>query len=208
MFDFTGHRSRHDGPDDAARPLGGGSRGGNDARSHRCRPVTATADRLQRIRTTRLAVVTASIAKAREAQQRAARADLEGTAIHPERVAHALDRVADRNAIVVGENWRGREASGTFIDYGFREDERMWVENGGRALGWGIGAAIGAKLGAPNRQVILTIGDGAVMYSAPGLWTMARYGVPVLVVVSNNRYYQTVRGAFAGYNGRMRWGRC
>lgn len=163
----------------------------------------ATADRVQRIRDTRLAAVTAATSKARETQLKAARADLENTAIHPERVAFTLDRTLDKNAIVVGENWSGREASGSFLTYGFREDERMWMENGGRALGWGLGAAIGAKLGAPNRQVVLTIGDGAVMYSAPALWTMARYGVPVLVVVSNNKYYQTVRSAFAGFNGRM-----
>jgi benzoylformate decarboxylase len=163
----------------------------------------ATADRLQKIRAARLATIAAAIEKARDTRQKTARADLEGTAIHPERVSLALDRVADRNAIIVGENWSGREASGTFINYGFRDDERMWLENGGRALGWGVGAALGAKLAAPNRQVILTIGDGAVMYSAAGLWSLARYGVPVLVVVSNNKYYQTVRGAFAGYNGRM-----
>lgn len=163
----------------------------------------ATADRLQKLRAARLATVTAAIEKARDTQTKAARADLEGNAIHPERVSFALDRVADRNAIFVGENWSGREASGTFIHYGFRDDERMWLENGGRALGWGVGAALGAKLAAPNRQVILTIGDGAVMYSAAGFWSLARYEVPVLVVVSNNKYYQTVRGAFAGYNGRM-----
>ena len=162
-----------------------------------------TTDRLQRIRSGRLATILPAINETRENQKTAAHAELEGAAIHPERVAFTLDRVADRDAIIVGENWSGREARGTFINYGFREDERMWLENGGRALGWGIGAAAGAKLGAPDRQVILTIGDGAVMYSASGLWTLSRYGIPVLIVVSNNQYYQTVRGAFDGYNGRM-----
>ena len=41
------------------------------------------------------------------------------------------------------------------------------------------------------------------MYSASGLWTQARYGVGVLTVVWNNRNYQTVRGAFHRYQGKM-----
>jgi len=59
------------------------------------------------------------------------------------------------------------------------------------------------KLGEPNRQVILSIGDGSVMYSAAGFWTMARYSIPVLTVVWNNYNYQTVRGSYARYNGKM-----
>ena len=163
----------------------------------------ATPGRLERIRARRLAAISPVIDEARTRRRNAAEAALAGPGIHPERVAFTIDRVADRDAIIVGENWSGREASGTFIEYGFREDERMWLENGGRALGWGIGAAAGVKLGAPDRQVILTIGDGAVMYSAAGLWTLARYRIPVLIVVSNNQYYQTVRGAFVRYDGRM-----
>lgn len=71
------------------------------------------------------------------------------------------------------------------------------------SLGWGIGAAIGAKLGAPDRQVILSIGDGSVMYSASGFWSMARYSVPVLTVVWNNYNYQTVRNCYVRYGKRM-----
>ena len=41
------------------------------------------------------------------------------------------------------------------------------------------------------------------MYSAAGFWTQARYEIPVLTVVSNNRNYQTVRGAYYRYGGKM-----
>jgi len=164
----------------------------------------ATAARLREIRERRLAVLKPNLERARAAQREAALAELEKTPIRPERIPYELDRVADPHAIILSENWSGREASGTFLNYGHRENERMWLENGGRALGWGLGAAIGAKLGAPDRQVILVIGDGAVMYSAPAFWSMSRYGVPVLIVVANNYYYQTVRSAFSNYNGRMK----
>ena len=163
----------------------------------------ATADRLKKIRDARLSVIKPRIAGMRETQLKAAKAELDKSPIHPERVAFELERAADPHAIIVSENWSGRESTGTFLNYGFRDNEKMWLENGGRALGWGMGAAIGAKFGAPDRQVILVIGDGAVMYSAAALWTMARYGVPVLVVVANNKYYQTVRGAFSNFEGRM-----
>ncbi|UCE53162.1 MAG: hypothetical protein JSV31_28550 [Desulfobacterales bacterium] len=79
----------------------------------------------------------------------------------------------------------------------------MWVSNSGAGLGWGIGAAVGAKLANPNRQVVCNIGDGSVMYSAAGFWTQARYEVPVLTVVFNNRNYQTVRHSYTRYNGKM-----
>ena len=75
--------------------------------------------------------------------------------------------------------------------------------NTGAGLGWGIGAATGAKLAAPDRQVICSIGDGSVMYSASGFWTQARYSIPVLTVVWNNRNYQTVRLAYDDYKGKM-----
>ena len=55
----------------------------------------------------------------------------------------------------------------------------------------------------PDRQVVLNIGDGSVMYSASGFWTMARYSIPVLTIVWNNRNYQTVRHGFSRFKGRM-----
>ena len=89
------------------------------------------------------------------------------------------------------------------FNFGFRENEQMCIGNTGIGLGWGIGAATGAKLAAPDRQVVCSIGDGSVMYSASGFWTQARYGIPVLTVVWNNHNYQTVRHAYHDYKGRM-----
>jgi acetolactate synthase-1/2/3 large subunit len=79
----------------------------------------------------------------------------------------------------------------------------MWLSNTGHSLGWGLGASIGAAIAAPKRPVVCSIGDGSVMYSASAFWTMARYSVPVLTVVWNNRNYQTVRHAYSRYRGKM-----
>lgn len=119
--------------------------------------------------------------------------------IHPEEIGATLAETLDPDAVLVDENLTGRYGT---VHFGHRDGERMWVHNSGHALGWGLGAAMGMKLGKPNRQVVCSIGDGALMYSAPGFWTQARYQIPVLTVVWNNRNYQIVRHAFHRYGGK------
>jgi benzoylformate decarboxylase len=121
--------------------------------------------------------------------------------LHPDELGLALEEELDKNAILVSENLTG---SNQFYSTGFRADEKMWVSTSGAGLGWGVGAAAGAKLGAPDRQVVCNIGDGSVMYSAAGYWTLARYEIPVLTVVCNNHNYQTVRNAYVRYGGKMK----
>jgi benzoylformate decarboxylase len=158
-----------------------------------------TEDRLTKIREERLALVKPAVAKKEEKRIADARANFEKNPIHPDRVDYELEQAADKNAIIVEENFTGRH---DFLSFGTRPDEKMRLTKGG-SLGHGVGVAIGAQIGAPGRQVILSIGDGALMYSACGFWTMARYELPVLTVVCNNHNYQTVRRAFHNYGGRM-----
>jgi benzoylformate decarboxylase len=158
-----------------------------------------TKERLTKLREERLSVVTAAVAAKEAKRIEEARRNFEQSPIHPDRVDYELEQAADANAILVEENFTGKH---DFLSFGYRPDEKLRLTKGG-SLGWGVGAAIGAKIGAPERQVILSIGDGALMYSACGFWTMARYEVPVLTVVCNNHNYQTVRGAFHRYGGRM-----
>jgi thiamine pyrophosphate-dependent acetolactate synthase large subunit-like protein len=120
--------------------------------------------------------------------------------IHPDELCKVMADTLDKNAIIVSENLTGKFDS---FRFGFRDDEQMHLGNSGSSLGWGIGAAIGAKLAAPDRQVVSSIGDGSVMYSASGFWTQARYRIPILTVVWNNHNYQTVRFAYHEYGGRM-----
>jgi benzoylformate decarboxylase len=158
-----------------------------------------TKERLDKIREERLAIVTPAVAEREAKRIEEARQNFDKSPIHPDRVDYELEQAADANAIIVEENFTGKH---DFLRLGYRDDEKLRLTKGG-SLGWGVGAAIGAKVGAPDRQVILSIGDGAVMYSASGFWTMARYQVPVLTVVCNNHNYQTVRRAFHNYDGRM-----
>jgi benzoylformate decarboxylase len=158
-----------------------------------------TQERLERIRDARLSAILPSVVRRKENLLASARPNFDLTPIHPDRVDWELEQNADPNAIIVEENYTGRLNFGNF---GYKDDQKLRLTKAG-SLGWGLGAAIGAKIGAPDRQVILSIGDGALMYSAAGFWTMARYDVPILALVQNNHNYQMVRTGFHRLGGRM-----
>jgi acetolactate synthase I/II/III large subunit len=64
-------------------------------------------------------------------------------------------------------------------------------------LGWGLGAALGAKLAAPDKLIVATLGDGAYMFANPmvGHWVAQKFDLPVLTVIFNNSRYGAVRRA-------------
>ena len=66
-------------------------------------------------------------------------------------------------------------------------------------LGWSIGAALGAKLAAPEKTVIATVGDGSYLFNVPTSchFVSQAYNLPILVVVFNNQCWGAVRGAAA-----------
>lgn len=63
----------------------------------------------------------------------------------------------------------------------------------GGALGWAIGGSIGIKLARPDVPVVAAVGDGTAMYAFQALWSAARYEVPILAVVLNNREYRACK---------------
>ena len=64
-------------------------------------------------------------------------------------------------------------------------------------LGWSVGAALGAKLAAPDRFVVATIGDGGFVFANPTAchWAAEAHSLPIVVVVFNNTRYAAVRNA-------------
>lgn len=69
-------------------------------------------------------------------------------------------------------------------------------------LGWGAGASLGVQLARPARRVVAVLGDGSATYGIQALWTAARYEIPVIVVVLNNRGYMAVQHHLREYAGR------
>jgi acetolactate synthase-1/2/3 large subunit len=65
----------------------------------------------------------------------------------------------------------------------------------GSSMGWGAGAALGAKLAAPDRTVINLNAEGNLLSGAPeaALWAAARLGAPFLIVVVDNAQYAAIK---------------
>jgi acetolactate synthase I/II/III large subunit len=79
----------------------------------------------------------------------------------------------------------------------FRRPGGYFASSPAGGLGWGLGAALGAKLADPERTVIACVGDGAYIFGAPTAahFVSRAYGIPVLVVVFNNRAWNAVKRA-------------
>ncbi|WP_431966235.1 thiamine pyrophosphate-dependent enzyme [Actinacidiphila sp. bgisy160] len=71
----------------------------------------------------------------------------------------------------------------------------------GGGLGWGIGAAVGHRLGAPERPAVAVLGDGCAMFGLQGLWSAAHHRVPVLFVAMANGEYHTLKDTFDARGG-------
>jgi acetolactate synthase-1/2/3 large subunit len=72
--------------------------------------------------------------------------------------------------------------------------------SGGSSLGWNGGAAIGAKLAAPDKTVVSLTGDGSYIFSAPTAvhWISRKYRVPFLTVIYNNRGWKAPKNSTLG----------
>jgi benzoylformate decarboxylase len=63
----------------------------------------------------------------------------------------------------------------------------------GEGLGFGLPAAVGAQLAAPDRPVVALMGDGSMHYAITALWTAAHYHVPLTIVVASNAEYGVLK---------------
>jgi acetolactate synthase I/II/III large subunit len=97
-------------------------------------------------------------------------------------------------AIVVDE---AITSSRHFIAASARARGHDWLAVTGGSIGYGLPAAVGAAVACPSRKVVCLEGDGSGMYTLQSLWTMAREGLDVVVVVISNRGYQILRGELA-----------
>ena len=67
------------------------------------------------------------------------------------------------------------------------------INSGGGSLGWSGGAAVGAKLAAPDRTVVSLVGDGSFLFGVPSTaqWMARRYQAPSLTVIFDNQGWKT-----------------
>jgi acetolactate synthase-1/2/3 large subunit len=76
-----------------------------------------------------------------------------------------------------------------------------YFRNPGSGGGWCAGAALGAKLARPDRDVVTVTGDGFYMYSVPNvaIASAVRYKAPFMSIIYQNRSYSTGTRATASY---------
>jgi benzoylformate decarboxylase len=118
------------------------------------------------------------------------------------RVARAMDRLIEKDALIVNESPTSKDI--LMANFQFSPGRSYFSNSSGGFLGWGLGAAIGAKLASPKRRVVACLGDGSCMFGIQGLWTLAKYRVPLVVIVFNNRAYMAVKNQFRGSEDRIR----
>jgi acetolactate synthase-1/2/3 large subunit len=117
-----------------------------------------------------------------------ARALGDNAMIDPRFVSYQLAQLLDDNSLIVDDTTRDQ-----LFPYLRMARPGSYFHNPGSAGGWAPGAALGAKLAAPERDVIAVSGDGFYLYSTPtaALWSAIRHKAPFLTVVYQNRSYTT-----------------
>ena len=112
------------------------------------------------------------------------------TPLHPQWVAYQLGKVLEPDTILLDD---ALSNSAHVQQYHGREQPGTYFKSGGSSGGWGSGAAFGAKVARPEKDVVLTTGDGYFMFGSPlsALWSAAHHKAPFLTVVFVNRSYST-----------------
>jgi len=153
----------------------------------------ATEDQIKTLREERLQESIEINAKHEARKQQRAKATWNSSPISWERASFEMEKYLDPHAIIVSELDTRKPFE--WMNLGPGPDAK-WLIGGttGFALGWGIGASLGVKIGEPNRQVVCLVGDGAMLFGQiEALWTAARYDIPVTVIVFNNLSYDGER---------------
>ena len=131
----------------------------------------------------------------REAWAAVARKASTATPIEMSWLSHAIGQAIDDRTIIVNEyDLDPTQAPQTMPGTYFNSPPSS-------ALGWGLGAALGAKLAAPDHTVICPVGDGSYIFGAPTAahFVSRAYDLPVVWIVCNNRTWNAVKRSTLGY---------
>ncbi|HEU5002879.1 MAG TPA: acetolactate synthase large subunit [Actinomycetota bacterium] len=115
----------------------------------------------------------------------------EGGLIKPQYVIERLGQITDGNAIYASGVGQHQMWGSQFINF---RRPRTWINSGGLgAMGFGVPAAMGAKVAMPGDEVWCIDGDGCFQMTCQELATMAYEKIPVKIAIVNNGYLGMVR---------------
>ena len=111
--------------------------------------------------------------------------------IMPQTVIEAMGKKFGSDTVVV--TGVGQHQMFTAQYYPFKEPRTLVTSGGLGTMGYGLPAALGAKLGRPDKDVVLVDGDGSFLMNIQELATAVRYRIGLVAVVLNNSYLGMVR---------------
>ncbi len=115
---------------------------------------------------------------------------IEGELKMPE-VIHRISEITDGKSIVVTDVGQHQMVASRY--YQFNQEKSNITSGGLGTMGFCLPAAVGAKLGAPQRQVIGIIGDGGFQMTVQELGTIMQYNIDIKILILNNNFLGMVR---------------
>jgi acetolactate synthase-1/2/3 large subunit len=114
-----------------------------------------------------------------------------GDQIKPQTVIRELHRLTNGDALIVTDVGQHQMWAAQF--YPFKRS-RQWITSGGLgAMGYGVPAAIGARLALGDQMVVAVVGDGGFQMTNQELAMAVQYDLPIKVLIMNNGYLGMVR---------------
>ncbi len=117
--------------------------------------------------------------------------DSSDSEIKPQLMIQAMHRATGGEAIVTSDVGQHQMWAAQYYDF---PEPRRWINSGGLGtMGFGLPAAVGAKVACPDDTVVCLAGDGSLIMTCQELATAVRHEIPVKVFLMNNGYFGMVR---------------
>ena len=111
--------------------------------------------------------------------------------VTPQAVIEKLDELTGGNAVISTEVGQNQMWAAQYYRF---KNPRSFISSGGLGtMGFGLGAAIGAKIGCPDKTVVNIAGDGSFAMNLNELITASAHNIPIIEIVINNNVLGMVR---------------
>lgn len=111
--------------------------------------------------------------------------------IHPRDIIRAVCDITDNEAVIVTDV--GQHQMWSAQHYPYKHPRQLVTSGGFGTMGFGYGAAMGAKLGLPDKTIVHITGDGCFRMNGNEMATAAHYNIPVITLIFNNGTLGMVR---------------